>query len=359
MATILPYLGTFPDLANPELGPETALIGRIAMAERARLDRLVTLRADGHDIRVGADCRFLGRATVHIADSIYPTIMGARITVGRYALVHACTVADDCVIGDAAVIMDNAQVGPGAVVAAGALIPPGKQHEGGWLHAGNPARPVREVGAEERESLRRILIEGGASDIVRYDNLPPLDMVPYRPADAGPGPIYALGGAAPRIDPACFVASTAVVAGDVVTADNVGIFFACALRAEGAEISIGPRSNIQDNSILLARAETGPITIGADVTVGHNVRLGACAVADAALIGMGAEVGDGVVVEDGGLIAARALVEAGTVVKAGHIWAGRPAREFRPVKPEEEAFFRLGKDVYVGYARNYLKQLAA
>ena len=43
--------------------------------------------------------------------------MGSGVTVGRFALVHACTVADDCVIGDAAVIMDDAEVGPGAVVA--------------------------------------------------------------------------------------------------------------------------------------------------------------------------------------------------------------------------------------------------
>jgi hypothetical protein len=31
---------------------------------------------------------------------------------------------------------------------------------------------------------------------------------------------------------------------------------------------------------------------------------------------------------------------------------------FRPVKPEEAAFFRRGKEVYVGYTHNYLKQAA-
>jgi carbonic anhydrase/acetyltransferase-like protein (isoleucine patch superfamily) len=74
---------------------------------------------------------------------------------------------------------------------------------------------------------------------------------------------------------------------------------------------------------------------------------------------MGSQLGDGVVVERGAIVGARALVEPGTVVKAGHIWAGRPATEFRPVKPEEADFFRMGKEVYVGYARNYLKQTRA
>ena len=49
----------------------------------------------------------------------------------------------------------------------------------------------------------------------------------------------------------------------------------------------------------------------------------------------------------------------GTVVKAGYIWAGRPAREFRPVKPQERDFFRRGKEVYVGYAGAYLEEAAA
>lgn len=349
---VVPYLGAAPAIGDATFGPECALIGRVTLGEGAVLGRLVTLRGDGHDIDIGPNCRFLDRATVHIADSIYPTHIGAGVTVGRFALVHACTVGDGCVIGDGAVVMDNSTVGPGAVIAAGSLVPPGKQLDGGVIYSGNPARPVREIGADELETLRRALIEGTDSD------LPPLTMDPFRPSQA-PGPLYELAGASPDIDPGCFVAPTSVVAGDVRAAEDVSLWFACAYRADGARITVGPRSNVQDNSILLASAATGPIVIGADVTVGHNVRMGACVVEDEALIGMGSQLGDGVVVERGAIVGARALVLPGTVVKAGHIWAGRPAVEFRPVKPEEADFFRRGTEVYVGYARNYLKQTRA
>ena len=68
---------------------------------------------------------------------------------------------------------------------------------------------------------------------------------------------------------------------------------------------------------------------------------------------------DGVVVENGALVGARAYVEPETLVKAGYIWAGRPAVEFRPVKPEEHEFFQRGKEVYVGYTDTYLAEQAA
>ena len=131
------------------------------------------------------------------------------------------------------------------------------------------------------------------------------------------------------------------------------------MRGSGAPIILGARSNVQDNSILVTDAYRGPITIGEDVTIGHNVRMGACTVGDECLIGMGAEIGDGVVVENGALVGARAYVEPGTIVKSGYIWAGRPAAEFRRVKPEEQEFFQRGKEVYVGYATTYLVEQAA
>ena len=69
---------------------------------------------------------------------------------------------------------------------------------------------------------------------------------------------------------------------------------------------------------------------------------------------MGSRIGDGVVVEQGGCIGAGAWVEPGTVVRAGWIWAGRPARAFRELKPEERTEFARARDIYVGYSADYL-----
>ena len=42
--------------------------------------------------------------------------------------------------------------------------------------------------------------------------------------------------------------------------------------------------------------------------------------------------------------------ERGTVVRSGWIWAGRPARAFRPLKDAEREAFAKGVEIYVSYA---------
>ncbi len=355
---LLPYLESRPHVGDAARGPSSAVIGRVSLGRGVSLGALATLRADGHDITVGDDCMFLDRATVHIADKIYPATIGHRVTVGRFALVHACRVDDDCVIGDAAVIMDNSHLGRGAALAAGALVPPGKTLAGGQLYAGNPARPVRTLNADDLAALRQGLIAGDGGEITCPEALPPLTMAPYIPTERASPPLYWLDERFPRIDPLAYVAPSAVVAGNVLVGRDVSIWFATVVRADNAQIAIGPRSNIQDNTIIETTADRGLVTIGSDVTVGHNVRMGACVIEDECLIGMGAEMADGVVVEHGAIVGARAFVESGTVVRTGHVWAGRPAKLFREVKPAERAFFTRGKEVYVGYTQNYRIQAA-
>jgi hypothetical protein len=73
------------------------------------------------------------------------TTIGDDVTVGRFGLVHACSVGDGCVVGEAAAILDGAASGPYAVIAADSVVTPRKQLPGGWLYAGAPAKPVREI----------------------------------------------------------------------------------------------------------------------------------------------------------------------------------------------------------------------
>jgi len=357
---LVPYKGVVPNLgARAKIATDAALIGQVTLGDDAILGPLVTLRADGHRNDIGHTCQFLDRATVHVADGLLPAVVGHRVTVGRYALVHACTIDDDCLLCDGAVVMDGSHIGAGAVIAAGALVPPGKTLEGGMLYAGNPAKPVREISATERETLRDALIKGRQDDAVLACDLPPLTMSPFRAETTGAEPLLSLANAAPEINPAAYVAPNSLVAGAVSVAEHASVWFATVVRAFGAPIRVGARSNIQDNSILLTKPGSGALVIGEDVTLGHNVRMSACTVGNGCLIGMGCEVMEGVVVEDGAMVGARALVEPGTVVKAGYIWAGRPAREFRPVKTEERTFFGRGKEVYVGYAGAYLEETTA
>jgi carbonic anhydrase/acetyltransferase-like protein (isoleucine patch superfamily) len=339
--------------ADPDIAPGAAVVGRLTAGDALTLRPYATLRADGETITVGERAFFGERASVHIVDGIIPTSIGNDVTVGRFGLVHACAVGDGCVVGEAAAILDGASVGPYAVVAADSVVTPRKALPGGWLYAGSPAKPVREVTREEVARLAASIREGRPDPMLTAQSLPALDMTTFLPPAPGEGPFYAWEERRPSRERA-YVAPTAALVGAVTLAQDAGVYFGCALVARDARIAIGARTNIQDNSVLETTAARGDLVIGAGVTVGHNVRLGAATIADDALIGMASRVGDGVVVEPGGCIAAGAWVEPGTRVAAGWIYAGRPARGFREVTPAERAQFDRGRDVYVGYGIAYL-----
>jgi gamma-carbonic anhydrase len=348
---IFPYLDYRPELAGtPKLADRAAIIGRTTAGAELVLQEYATLRADGERIHVGDRVYFGARACVHIADGIYSTEIADDVTVGRYGLVHACRIGEGVVVAEAGIVMDAAEVGPYALIGPGALVPPRKKLPGGWVYAGNPVAPVREISRDELRRLAASIRAGTPAAAARASDVPPPGNAPYLPEGAAGDGMHALGGKRPRIENG-YVAETALLIGDVRIAADAGVYFGCVLKAGAGRICIGVRSNVQDSTIVEIRS--GELVIAPDVTVGHNVRMGSGSVAEEALIGMGAIVGESVVVERGGCIGAGAWVEPHTVVKAGWIWAGRPARPFREMKPVEREAFARGREVYVGYGRAY------
>ncbi len=347
---ILPYLEFRPAFAGrPELAARAAVIGRATGGAGLVLRDYATVRADGNGIHIGERVFFGERACVHIADGVHGTTIGDDVTVGRYGLVHACVLGEGSVIAEGGVVMDAAEVGPNSLIGPGAIVPPRKKLAGGWVYEGNPARASREISRSELRRLAASIRDDSPAAALRYQFLPPLDNACYLPAETARDGLHRLTGRGPAIHG--YVAETALLIGDVRIGRESGVYFACVLKAHGGRIAIGERSNVQDSSILETRGAN--LDIAADVTVGHNVRMGSGSVAAEALIGMGSIVGDGVVVERGGCVAAGAWVEPGTLIKAGWIWAGRPARPFREIKPAEREAFARGRGVYVGYARAY------
>jgi carbonic anhydrase/acetyltransferase-like protein (isoleucine patch superfamily) len=341
---VIPYLDFEPQIASNVTAEDwVTIIGRAEIGAGCYFGKLATLRADGEYIRIGSECWFGDATTVHIADSIYGARVGTHVTVGRYGLVHACTIGDHCVLGEHAVVMDNSVVRPGAAIAAESVVPPGKTLEGGWLYAGTPAKPVEPISparlAELHESIRNRAVIDNA-DIIRA-------RVPIGEFQRAPG----TGVDAFEADD-IYIAPTASTVGNLQLAPHSSIWFAVEIDAKGAFVELGKASNIQDNSrIHLEAGET--MHIGRRVTVGHNVRMHACEIEDEAIIGMGSIVGKDTIVRKGGVIAAGAVTAPGTEVAAGTIWAGNPARRSRPLSEENARFFSIGVDVYKGYTANY------
>jgi carbonic anhydrase/acetyltransferase-like protein (isoleucine patch superfamily) len=350
---ILPYRHHHPSLGDAlRVGESGALIGRSTIGERSSFDPYATVRGDGEDIRIGQRCWFAEHATVHIADRIRGAVIGDDVTVARYGVAHACTLDDGAVIGESSMVMDDAHVGAYAVIAGDSVVPPRKRLPGGFLYSGHPAKPVRPISAAEARVLAADVRRGRPAEELLSSHLPAWDVV-AGPLRAVPGgTLRALHGRAPRIVDA-YVALTAIVAGDVEMRVDSSVFFGCAVCAGDGRIVIGARTNVQDNCILATDAARGDLVLGEGVTIGHNVQLGSGTIGDDALIGMGSRVGDRVVVERGACIGAGAWVEPDTVVPEGWIWAGRPARAFRQLKPEERKEFARARDIYVEYSADY------
>jgi gamma-carbonic anhydrase len=351
---VLGYLEHRPQIGSGlRAAARAAIIGRATVGERAWFGDYASVRADGESIGIGANAWFGEHTTVHVADAIRGSVVGDDITVGRYGLVHACTLADGIVIGESSAVMDDVTVGAHAVIAADSVVPPRKELPGGFLSAGPPVKPVRAVTAEEVAAYAHALRSGAAlPDELASKRVPPWAEIASALPRSAQAPLYPLHGASPRLVNA-YVAPTAIVAGDVSLAEEASVFFGSAIHAGDGRITIGPRTNVQDNCLLATTRERGELVLGSGVTLGHAVQMGSASVGDDALIGMASRVDDGVVVEPGGCIAAGAWVKTGTRVRAGWIWAGRPARAFRELKPEERAEFARARDIYVGYANEY------
>lgn len=137
--------------------------------------------------------------------------------------------------------------------------------------------------------------------------------------------------------------------------EESSLWFQCSVRGDVNTISIGARSNIQDNSVIHVTRYSGPTVIGDEVTVGHGVILHACELQSRSFIGMGATVMDGVVVESHAMVAAGALVTPGKRIPAGELWAGSPAKFFRKLTEQETAHIAESADNYVRLSREYME----
>jgi len=147
-----------------------------------------------------------------------------------------------------------------------------------------------------------------------------------------------------------YIASGAVVTGDVELGENASIWHNAVLRGDSGKITVGPCSNIQDGCILHEQT-----TVGAYCTVGHGAILHGCTIGDGCLIGMGAIVLNGAVLEEGCLVGAGALVTGKTQAPAGSVLLGSPAKIVKTLTPEQQAQQKQDAVHYVELAQTTLE----
>lgn len=152
--------------------------------------------------------------------------------------------------------------------------------------------------------------------------------------------LYSLNDVSPSLptDGDFWIAPGAHLIGDVLILSEASIWFGAVLRGDNERITVGPGSNVQENSVL--HTDMGfPLTIGVNCTIGHKAILHGCTIGDGSLIGMGATILNGAVIGKQCLIGAGALIAEGKEIPDGSLVMGVPGRVVRPL--DQAAKYKL------------------
>ena len=170
-------------------------------------------------------------------------------------------------------------------------------------------------------------------------------------------------GILPAIHKSSFIASNAVISGNVTIGEGSGIWYFCVIRGDVSSVSIGSNTNIQDGTTIhVTRAnhvanktgsEGGKTTVGSNVTVGHNCIIHACTISDNCFVGMGSIVMDLSVMEPYSMLAAGSVLTPGKLVKTGELWGGVPAKKLRDLTKQESDYIQVSADNYNALAMEY------
>jgi len=164
--------------------------------------------------------------------------------------------------------------------------------------------------------------------------------------------VLALRDKKPHIADDSFVADGARLIGDVTLESGSSVWYNAVLRGDSAAITVGARSNVQDN--VSVHVDSGhPVVIGTDVSIGHNAVVHGCTIGDGSLVGMGTVILSGAVIGKGCLIAGGAVILGGMEIPDGSLVAGVPAKVRRALGDEEQAGLLANAEIYLSHLQTH------
>jgi carbonic anhydrase/acetyltransferase-like protein (isoleucine patch superfamily) len=148
------YLREQPRLGEGVYLARTAVVlGDVRLGDHSSIWYGAVARGDINRIEVGHHSNIQDNAVLHVADD-YPCEIGAWVTVGHSAVVHACQIGDECLIGMGATILDGAVVGEQSIIGANALVTQGTEIPPRSMVLGSPAKVMRPLKDEEVDGLK-------------------------------------------------------------------------------------------------------------------------------------------------------------------------------------------------------------
>jgi carbonic anhydrase/acetyltransferase-like protein (isoleucine patch superfamily) len=131
------------------------------------------------------------------------------------------------------------------------------------------------------------------------------------------------------------------------------VWFGAVIRADGDKVTIGARTNIQDNSVV--HVDPGfPVTIGNDCIIGHLSIIHGATLGNHVLVGMHSTIMNGVEIGDFCIIGANALITTGTKIPSNSLVMGSPAKVIKQLNDDQIESIKQNAKRYVDLKNEYL-----
>ena len=144
----------------------------------------------------------------------------------------------------------------------------------------------------------------------------------------------------------------AQVFGDVELGEDVSIWHGAVIRGDTDSITIGNKSNVQDNCVVHCTKEF-PVKIGDNVSVGHGAVVHGCTLEDNVLIGMNATVLNGAHIGKNSIVGAGAVVSEGKEFEEGSLILKKKKKKVKDLTSEQIAHIQENADNYVKLSKQY------
>jgi len=158
MALIKPVRGFTPQFGkNCYFAENATIVGDVICGDDCSFWFSAVVRGDVNSIHMGNKVNVQDGAVLHATFEKTKTIIGNNVSIGHNAIVHGCTLHDNVLVGMGAIVMDNAVVEESVLIAAGAVVLENAHLKSGWIYAGVPAKPVKQMSPERfKETNERI-----------------------------------------------------------------------------------------------------------------------------------------------------------------------------------------------------------
>ena len=142
---------------NVFIAATAVIIGKVTIKDGASIWYGCVLRGDMARITIGENSNIQDNCTIH-TDYDFPSVIGARCSVGHNAVIHGCRIDDECLVSMHSTILTGAHIRRGSIVAASSVVTENQQVGPNHLVAGAPAVVKKELSEDSNQIIQRAII---------------------------------------------------------------------------------------------------------------------------------------------------------------------------------------------------------